>query len=292
MGDKMNETTDTPSPEDHVNSEETHNDPQPSKAPGWWSDIVVAFLTLTSIPVPAAPREERPVETALRGFPLIGALVGLIGGLTFTLFSLLDLFPLVSAGFAMGVMIWATGAMHERSLASFTGALFEPPANEAQIDSVDSVRGTLSVITLSLSLLIRVSLIAQIGSVPYGAIYVLASLIAIGALSRTAMVAGLYANLRNIAANASGNTTTVLWKEQRDQAFQAFILAAIIAVLLLGILGTSTGIVAALAGGLGAYWVYWLSGSDDKPLNSNALGAMQQASELASLTVVAALLIN
>ena len=73
------------------------------------NDLKVALAFLTRIPINLGPQISLRRSAAL--FPLVGALIGLIGGLVFYVSSAI-LPPLVSASISILVTVAITGAFH------------------------------------------------------------------------------------------------------------------------------------------------------------------------------------
>lgn len=124
---------------------------------------------------------------AARVFPVVGALVGLAGGIVLVLADLLNIPALVGAALAVATTVLVTGGLHEDGLAdaadSFGGA-----TTEKKLAIMDDSRvGTYGAVALVLSILIRVAALSAI-SVVVGSVRAALVLIAAEAVSRAAMV--------------------------------------------------------------------------------------------------------
>ena len=87
-------------------------------------DVKVAALFLTRFPVQVEGTiTMRDLAQAVYAFPLMGAAVGLLGGLGFTAASLVGLPSLPAALIAILCMILTTGALHEDGLADTADGL-------------------------------------------------------------------------------------------------------------------------------------------------------------------------
>src|SRR5258708_5811168 len=85
---------------------------------GWQNDLVAAARFLTRLPLGGrvAP-QARPLAGAMRAFPLVGILVGLIGWAAFALAGALALPAAIAALLAVAMTAAVTGALHEDGLA-------------------------------------------------------------------------------------------------------------------------------------------------------------------------------
>ncbi len=170
-------------------------------------DFRTALAMLSRIPAgggPVAPR-------IAWAFPLVGALLGAIGGATYALAATCHLPPPLAAFWALAVEIGASGGLHEDGLADSADALGAEATPARRLEILrDSRIGTFGAIALILALGLRALAIAEIGR--SGA--VLAALIVAGAASRTAMIGvpfllsparsdGLGAGLGKLPAGAS-----------------------------------------------------------------------------------------
>lgn len=142
----------------------------------------VRFLTRLPLPGPEA-WPDHALAASAPFFPLVGALIGALGALTFTLALGLGLPPMPAAIVAIATLIVATGALHEDGLADLGDGLGgRTPAARIEIMR-DSRLGTFGAIALILALLLRIgALTALAGTAPVGAV-----LIAAGAVSRAAL---------------------------------------------------------------------------------------------------------
>lgn len=120
-------------------------------------DLKVAALFLTSIPVRVEGHVSmRDLARAVYLFPVMGAVVGLAGGLAFTLASLAGLPTLPGALLALLAMILATGGLHEDGLADTADGLGAGGDRERALAIMrDSRVGSFGAMALILSLLGR-----------------------------------------------------------------------------------------------------------------------------------------
>jgi adenosylcobinamide-GDP ribazoletransferase len=123
----------------------------------------VALQFLTRVPVPAWVDRDgwQPdwLNSAVRHFPLVGALVGAVGAAV-ALGAQLLWPPLIAATLAVASTLWLTVAFHEDGLAdTFDALLGAAPRERALAIMKDSRIGTYGAAALGLSLLLRVLLL-------------------------------------------------------------------------------------------------------------------------------------
>ena len=88
------------------------------------AELAAAFALLTRLPVHrlALPRVTVPAE-AVWAYPVVGAVIGAIGGAVYWFTHSLSCPPALAALCALVAMILATGALHEDGLADFADGL-------------------------------------------------------------------------------------------------------------------------------------------------------------------------
>lgn len=151
--------------------------------------LLVALQFLTRVPVPAwvgVGFQAAWLNTCVRYFPLVGALVGGVGAAV--LWAALALWPPhVAALLAVAATVWLTGAFHEDGLADTLDALGGyVPRERALAIMKDSRIGTYGAAALVLSLSLRVLLLGSLATVdPLGAVL---ALVAAHLVGRTAAV--------------------------------------------------------------------------------------------------------
>jgi adenosylcobinamide-GDP ribazoletransferase len=105
-------------------------------------------------------------------FPLVGVLVGLIAAawaaLVLTAFPATAFTPLVAAVAATVATVWVTGGFHEDGLADVADGLGGSPERERALEIMkDSRVGAFGAMALCLALLLKVAVLALIGSVQW-----------------------------------------------------------------------------------------------------------------------------
>lgn len=153
-------------------------------------EIAAVAAFLTRLPVERwLPAEGLPADftTASRSFPLIGAAIGLAGGIVLALAAWVGLPPLICGALAVGAGIALTGGLHEDGLADTADGMGGGANAAERLDIMrDSRIGTFGAAALALGLIIRVAALAALVTVsPFAA---LLALVAAECASRAAMV--------------------------------------------------------------------------------------------------------
>lgn len=128
--------------------------------------LLVALQFLTRIPVPAWVDREgwNPdwLNRCVRYFPLVGAATGAAGAAV-ALAAVALWPPWVAAALSVTATLWLTAAFHEDGLADTADALLgAAPRNKALAIMKDSRIGTYGAAALTLALLLRVLLLAEL----------------------------------------------------------------------------------------------------------------------------------
>jgi adenosylcobinamide-GDP ribazoletransferase len=236
-------------------------------------DCKVALAFLTRLPV-AAERigHGSRLAASVVMFPVVGALIGLLGGVGYALAFWLGLPPLLSATVALATMIWLTGALHEDGLADVADGFGGGRTCEDKLRIMRDPRiGSYGALALVLSLLARAGALVALAA-PAD---VMAALVAAGAVSRAALapVMTTLAVARDDGLAASAGRPHPL------RATAAVLVAALIAVALLG----EAAAAALLAGAGAAFVVAWLARRQIGGHTGDVLGAVQQLSEIGVL---------
>lgn len=240
-------------------------------------DLKVATIFLTRLPVRLeGPLAMRDLAAAVYAFPLVGALVGLLGGVGFWVAHRLGLPATVCAVAAVAAMVLATGALHEDGLADTADGLGASRERALEIMR-DSRIGTYGTLALVLALLTRV---AALGALD-GPGRVAAALIAAGAGSRAVLPVVM---LLQPSARAGGLMAEA-GRPQPERVISGAVLAAAGAFLLLPLEVAASALLAAALGG----WIVagWL-GQRLGGCTGDTLGAVQQLAELSFLLAVLA----
>jgi adenosylcobinamide-GDP ribazoletransferase len=148
-------------------------------------ELAAALALLTRLPVRvlALPRLTVASQAAW-AYPLVGAVIGLVGGAVYWLVHSLSVPPPLAAICALAAMVLATGALHEDGFADFADGLAGDTKERGLSIMRDHQIGTYGVIALGLSLAVRATAVALIAEPAT----VMAALVAAGAASRLSAV--------------------------------------------------------------------------------------------------------
>jgi len=240
-------------------------------------DIAVAFALLSRLSLPFKPDYTRGAEAAW-AYPLVGAAIGAIGmGLGGAALGLG--LPLSVAGIiALAALILSTGAMHEDGLSDVADGFWGGWSVEDRLTIMkDSQVGVYGVIALTLSLLLRASLIITV--LPQAPL----ALIAIAALSRAPMVVLMRFLPNPRAAGLSRSVGT----PSNVTTGGAAILACLIT---LGLIGPLSGLLVIGVAALAAFGLGLLAKAKIGGQTGDVLGASQQITEIVALATIAAVL--
>jgi adenosylcobinamide-GDP ribazoletransferase len=145
----------------------------------WWHQWCSVWAFLTRLPSPA--HRAQPLGQAAWAMPVVGLILGTLGAGVLAGADALGLGALVSAALGVAATVWASGALHEDGLADFADAFGLPRSAERTHEILKDPRmGAFGMVTLSLSLLLRVALAAEAGPL---------ALIAAEMLSRASIMA-------------------------------------------------------------------------------------------------------
>lgn len=124
---------------------------------------------------------------AARIFPLVGTLVGIVGGAVLVIAAWLHIPPLVSAALAVLATMVFTGGLHEDGLADTADGFGGGATAARKLEIMDDSRiGTFGVAAVVFSILIRVAALTSL--MPFGAFRAALVLVAAETISRAAMV--------------------------------------------------------------------------------------------------------
>jgi adenosylcobinamide-GDP ribazoletransferase len=239
-----------------------------------------AVSLLTRVPVGGAGSGSADLARAVPWFPVVGALVGLALAGSYAGF-LLVAPPLVAAGLTLGLSLFLTGALHEDGLADTADALGGARNREDALRILsDPAHGTYGVLSIVLSVILRVAALASLDGWTAAAV-----LPGAHALSRGAAVALLGA-LRPAAEQGLGASYAATTTRREVALGVAAALAAGLVVLGGWVLP------AALLVALGAGAVGVLSARRIGGITGDVLGASQQVGEVLVLLLGAAAVVG
>jgi adenosylcobinamide-GDP ribazoletransferase len=247
-----------------------------------WRNFLLALGFFTRIPVPSVlDFQETDLNRAVKYFPLIGYIVGLIGVVAFYLAMQVFTHP-IAVLISMAATIFATGAFHEDGLADSADGL-GGVWGRAQVLAImqDSRLGTYGAIALFMGLMAKYQLLAAMH-----ADTVMAVLICAHALSRLSAV-WLMAALPY--ARPSGKAKPLATEVSRVDLWVANIFGLLPLLVLLVLIENSLGswratlsLLLLLLGSVGAVWWWWRMLLKRKlgGYTGDTLGAIQQISEI------------
>ena len=206
-----------------------------------------------------------------RVFPVVGALIGLAGGVVLVVAMGVGVPALVAAALAVGVTVLVTGALHEDGLADMSDS-FGGATTERRLEIMDDSRvGTYGAIALVFSILLRVSALTAIAST--GAFRAAFALIAAEAVSRAALVR-LWHDLP--AARVGGLSSETGPPDQNAMLIALGIAAVITVVASVPALGLWATILAAALAALATFVMIRLTARTIGGRTGDTLGACQQ----------------
>jgi adenosylcobinamide-GDP ribazoletransferase len=236
-------------------------------------DCKVALAFLTRLRVARVPMaDDGNLGASVVMFPLVGALVGLLGAAAYALAFRLGVPPWPAAAVALAATIWLTGALHEDGLADVADGFGGGRTLEDKLRIMRDPRiGSYGALALLLALLARAGALAALAE-PWT---VAAAMIVAGAVSRAALapVMAILPNARSDGLAAGAGRPHGL------RAGAAVLVAALIAVALLGEVAGA----ALLAGAGAAFAVAWLARRQIGGQTGDVLGAVQQLAEIGAL---------
>ncbi|MBR1122749.1 adenosylcobinamide-GDP ribazoletransferase [Bradyrhizobium lablabi] len=244
----------------------------------WLDDFKTAVAFLTRLPMPH-PDGAMPGNfvRAHRMFPVVGALIGAVVGLTCLILRWLGLPDLAAAALALGAGAILTGALHEDGLADVADGFGGGRDKAAKLEIMrDSRLGTYGALLLLVSFAAKLSALAAI---PDG--HVVYALIAAHALGRgilPLMSVNLpYARTDGLARNAGQPDAGV--------ALTALLIALVVALFALS---WANAFWSALVAGASALAMAWLAKRQIGGQTGDVLGGAEQVAETAILLLLAA----
>jgi adenosylcobinamide-GDP ribazoletransferase len=246
--------------------------------PGFFAGFAIAAGFLTRIPVAGAGGGIGGLAEAAWAFPLVGAGVGAIAGLSFLLAQLLGLGDWPAALLAVLAGIVLTGALHEDGLGDTADGLIGGRDRDHALAIMrDSRLGSFGVLAIVFSVLLRTAALTRIGDAVYAGL----ALIAAHAASRGALPVAM----RCMApARTDG-----LGVEAGRPSPPAAIAAVTISVLIsLAAFGPTRGAIALGAAGAGVFAAGMLAQRRIGGYTGDVLGAFQQIGEMVVLLTASA----
>ena len=244
------------------------------------ADLLAATQLLTRLPVGwiGATGEHPALTRIVWAYPVVGAIVGVIGGGVYWIAHAIGCPPPLAAIWSLAALLLATGALHEDGLADMADGFGGGATRERKLEIMrDSRIGSYGATALLLSLGLRAAAIALLAT----PVDVMAALVVAGALGRAVPVALL---MVLPPARADG-LASQSGRPDQTAATAGLTLAALAAVLLLP---TGNALLAILAAGLAVALLAWLARRQIGGQTGDVLGAGEQLAECLVLTVMLA----
>lgn len=247
-----------------------------------WQNFLLAVGFFTRIPVPSfVDFQEADLNRAVKYFPLVGCIVGLIGVIAFYLAMQVFTHP-IAVLISMAATIFATGAFHEDGLADSADGL-GGGWGRTQVLAImqDSRLGTYGAIALFMVLMAKYQLLAAMH-----ADTVMAVLICAHALSR---LSGVWLMAALPYARPSGKSKPLATEVSRVDLWVANVFGLLPLLVLLVLIENSLGnwratlsLFLLLLGTIGAVWWWWRMLLKRKlgGYTGDTLGGIQQISEI------------
>ncbi|MGH2699209.1 MAG: adenosylcobinamide-GDP ribazoletransferase [Actinomycetota bacterium] len=235
-----------------------------------------AISFLTRVPSGTGEASSNEIATWVPFFPLVGALVGMVGALVYVGASEL-LSPLLAAALAVSAEVLVTGGFHEDGLGDTMDALGGATgAADARRILKDPRLGSFGVLSVTLGVIVRVAALATLD--PWSAV---AALPAAHALGRGAAISVLRS--RNVAAGEGLGASYARAVSSRT------LFAGVTASLALAAIAIGAWVLAAfLACAVIAWWMGRIARHRIGGVTGDVLGAIQQCSLLAVLLLASA----
>lgn len=246
---------------------------------GLSTDLKTGLAFCTRLPfVNSAPATGAEVAQASWTFPIIGAVVGVIGALVYWVADGVGLHPFVSGVLVVASIVLVTGCLHEDGLADTVDGWGGGATPEQKLEIMrDSRIGTYGASALALSLMLRTGTVASLADPAL----VAPALIAAHAGAR----ATLPVFMRRVPQARRDGLSADAGRPPTRSGLAAVLLGLIALVLCLGF---GTALVAALLVAAATAFMAWLSIKQIGGQTGDVLGAQEQISEILILLVAAA----
>jgi adenosylcobinamide-GDP ribazoletransferase len=243
------------------------------------AQLRTAFLVLTRLPVSrrVANRPPFPIAQTVWAFPLVGAVVGALGGAAYAASVLAQVPPSAAAICALVAMVLVTGGLHEDGLADTADGFGGGATRERKLEIMrDSRIGSFGATALILSLAARAAAIASIAQ----PMQVTSALVVAAALSRVAMILLML----TLGTARSNGLAAGLGDPAPGAAIAAFAIALTLAGLLLPLRIALRAIAGAL---LAAGAMAWLARHQIRGYTGDVLGATLVVAESVAIALIA-----
>lgn len=238
-------------------------------------DVALAASLLTRLPVSLDPAmATQRSQASIWAYPVVGLIVGVLGGLVYAALLWLGAVAGVAAAAAIGAQALATGFLHEDGLADTADGLGGGRDREARLAIMrDSRIGAFGAGALILGLLARWSAVSVLSAGE--AILILA---AVGAASRGCVAVAMYA----LPPARKDGLAALVGRPEAQTALAAAAIGGSV-LLLFGGAGLAALLAAVIAASiLGRIALRRIGGQ-----TGDILGAIQQCAEIAALAMLA-----
>jgi len=245
---------------------------------GILADLILAAVFLTRLPLRAdnwgtGDRGAAALAGAMRVFPVVGAGIGLAGGLVFVIGHAIGLGPWISAIAAVAVVVALTGALHEDALADVADGFGGGRDRAAKLEIMrDSSIGAYGALALMLAVAARIAALATLAAPDLA----LAALIGAAAFSRAAMPVVMHvlepARSDGVGAGAG--------RPDRETVYWA---AGLAAVIIFALLDPGAALIAIIAAALAVWGGVALARRQIGGFTGDVVGAIGQTSEIVFL---------
>ena len=238
----------------------------------------IAATFLTRVPLGGSHTAPTPLSATVWVFPVVGAAVGLVGGLIFTAFDWVGAPVWISAIAAISAMYALTGGLHEDGLADVADGFGGGISRDRKLAIMrDSRIGTYGVSALIFSIGVRVAALASIAEAGFA----VSALILAGAISRSAIgpVMALLPQARPDGLSAIAG---------QPRSSQAWLGVAVAFAIALGFAGLSDVLVAICVTAVVVTAVATIAKRQIGGQTGDVLGAVAQVAEIAVLVTLSA----
>ena len=246
----------------------------------WLADLKIGLIFMTRLPLRHKGEiTGAALARATRANPLVGAIIGGLGGLVFWAASGLGLTPLLAALLTLAATLLLTGALHEDGLADVADGFGGGWDRQRKLDIMrDSRIGTYGGAALFLTLGLRAAALAALADPAL----VAAALVGAHGSARgflpLVMIATPLARAEGLAAYAE--------TPEKSAAYTAGALALVLSVICLGL---GPGVLACLIAALAVWALRAIARRQVGGYTGDVLGAMEQLSEIAFLLTIVSL---
>jgi adenosylcobinamide-GDP ribazoletransferase len=244
-------------------------------------DVILAITLLTRLPMPPATRGDNDaLAAAIWAYPLVGAMVGVLGGAAFLITRHLGLPADAASWIALATMVLTTGCFHEDGLADFWDGIGGGHTVERKLEIMrDSRIGSYGAAAMIMMFGIRAAMIAGLARISGDDSAALA-LVAAGLLGRSAIAVIL---VTTKAARLDGLAVAAQAPPPRASAA-----AIALSLLIFALVPVGAGSAAIAAAGVVALLMADLMRRQVGGYTGDALGATEVKVELAALAAILA----